>query len=66
MRVFAPVTEEEHGEGDEEIGDCEPSHVGLQRTRLAFKWDARLDLGLHIVDRPRWNESFPSIPKILS
>ena len=42
--VFAPVTEEEHGEGDEEIGDCEPRHVGLQRTViLAFKWDARLD-----------------------
>ena len=61
--VFAPVTEEEHGEGDEEIGDCEPSHVGLQRTvRLAFKWDARLDLILLIVNRPRWNESFPFIP----
>ena len=43
--VLAPVTEEEHGEGDEEIGDCEPRHVGLQRTViLAFKWDARLDL----------------------
>ena len=61
--VFAPVTEEEHGEGDEEIGDCEPRHVGLQRTmRLALKWDARLDLSLQIVNRPRWNESLPSIP----
>ena len=64
--VFAPVTEEEHGEGDEEIGDCEPRHVGLQGTmRLALcKTGPHRHSCIYIVDRPRprLNESFPSIP----
>ena len=50
---FAPVTEEEHGEGDEEIGHCEPRHVGLQGTMRLALWDAKLDRIAAFTDRDR-------------
>ena len=65
--VFAPVTEEKHGEGDEEIGDCEPRHVSLQRTTRLALWDAKLDRMLHLHSGPTAHEWKLSLhPKILS